>query len=98
MNEQVHARQAIGKVLALLPEERQFPAVMREQVRLHEHPARSTTRIKDPSAFRLEHGDQQTDDGRRREIFPAAFPFGGSEFTDEIFVDASDDVLAPIIT
>lgn len=97
VDEQVHPAQAIGKVLAFLPVERQIPAVPGEQVGLHEHAAGAATRIEDGSLRRLQHRHQQPHDARRREVLAAALALGRGELADEVLVHAPDEILAAVV-
>ncbi len=68
VNEQVHPAEAVSKVLTLLPVEREQPVVLREDVRLHEHSARTAARVVNHTFFRLKHGDQRPHNAHGREV------------------------------
>ena len=65
-----------------------------ELLALHEHAARAAAGVVDAALVRLDHLDQQLDDGLRRVELAAALAFGAGELAEEVFVDAAEHVLA----
>src|SRR5215208_6151472 len=82
VDEQVHPAQPVREVFALLADERELVAVLREEIRLHEHAARPAAGVEDDALLRLEHRDERLDDGDRREVLAAALALTRRELTD----------------
>ena len=49
--------------------------------------------IVNAALVRLEHLDDERDDGLGREVLAALFPLGDGELAEEIFVNVAEDVL-----
>src|SRR6266851_5293101 len=67
-----------------------------ETLGLHEHAARTATRIVDPTLVGFQHFNQNTDHGARRVEFAAALAFRARKTTQEVFVHATDNVVGSI--
>lgn len=93
---QVDAGQLVGGRVAFLAVDRDVvdPALMGvdELFRLHEEATGAAARVIDPARGRFQHLDQHRDDGFRGVEFAAALAFVRREFTDEIFIDPTDQV------
>jgi hypothetical protein len=87
MDEQVHPAQPVREVLAVLADERKLVTVLREEIRLHEHAARSAAGVEDDALLGFERRDQRLDDGDGREVLAAALPLARRELADEVLVD-----------
>jgi hypothetical protein len=95
VDEEVHPAQPIGKILALLAHERELVAVLREEIRLHEHAARTAARVEDDPLLGLKHRDERLDDGDGREVLAAALALARRELADEVLVNAADQIVTP---
>lgn len=99
-NREVHLRQTPRRRVRLLPVNADVPdppaVLLDEPLRLHEHPARPTTRIVNPPLVRREHLDEQSNHAARRIELPALLPLRQRELAEKILVHPPEDVLRPI--
>jgi len=93
----VHLGELPGRVVHFLAIDRDVADLTAmgqdEFLGLNEHAAGSAAGIIDSAVKGFEHGDEQADDGWRRVKLAAALSFGAGEATEEIFVNATQDVL-----
>ena len=73
------------------------PAVLLyEFLALHEHARRAAAWIVDAALVRLNHPHQQPNHAPRRVKLGAFLTFGAGELTEEVFIDAAQDVLRAV--
>jgi hypothetical protein len=93
---QVHAREAVGGVVPLLPIDRDGVdaalMVADELLGLDEEAAGAAAGVVNAALGRLQHRHQRLDHRFGGVEFAAALAFGGGEFPDAVFVDAPDQV------
>ena len=97
---QVHLREPPGRVVRLLPVDRDVTPHLAavgvaggvgadELDRLHEHARGAAAGIVDPSPVGLQHLDEQLNDAARRVELAALLALGAGELREEVLVDAA---------
>jgi hypothetical protein len=94
---EVHPAERNGPFLLLLPvngqvADRRATVVPDEPGGVDEHPSRPAGGVVDLAVERLDHVDDQPDDGLRREELAATPPFVLGEFGQEVLVDEAERV------
>lgn len=59
---------------------------------LHKHAARAAGRIKNPPMERLDHFNDERDQGCRRVKLSTFLLFGHSELPEEVLIDPAEDI------
>src|SRR5690349_1441202 len=94
---EVHFAEAPGGLVGFLAVDAEVGAAAAvgfdEFFGLDEHAAGAAARVIDAAFVRLDHFDEELDDGLRGVEFATLFAFGGSELAEEVFVHAAKNIL-----